>query len=181
MIDLLDEENLNDRTDIKTSLIHTKKLLRQLESRFDDLKNRYPTDHYYKLLNPIADLLDDDLDLVYLLWNYFLDYFPDFNLLKTGFKRDDEVKRLGDLIRNLDLSNANQTMAFNNIAIDDIYNKTIVQVSNFTLHRPSKLKYDLRSTSTLYYDVVLPFHDKNYVNSTDCTRAKDLPKFFSPN
>ena len=90
------------------------------------------------------------------------------------------MKKLGDLIHNLDLSNENQTMLFKkNDPIKQIYYEDFLSVSNFILHRRSKLINDLRSTSTLYYDVVLPFHDKNYnPTSIDCTQKRDLPMFF---
>ena len=180
MVELLSEKNLNNPTDIILRLDDTKEDLLKLYTRFDNLKKHYSTEHYNKLLNPIAELIGDDIDFVYILWNYFSNYFPDIDNLKSGFKRDEEVKKLGDSIRNLDLSNKSQTMAFYNISIDEIFEQEIVQVSNFTLNRSFKLINDLRSTSTLYYDVVLPFHDKNYVNSTDCTHHWDLPEFYKP-
>ena len=111
-----------------------------------------------------------------------MERFPYKSNSKFGIKKEEEMKKLGDLMRNLDIANENQTLVFNNISIDKIYdNEEIVKVSNFTSNRYSKLIYDFRSTITLYYDVVLPFHNKNYDgNSTDCTSIRDLPDFYLP-
>ena len=73
--------------------------------------------------------------------------------LKSEFTKEEEVKQLSDLIRNLDLANENQLMSLQNIPIDYVYPKQIVSVSNFNLDRYSKLIYDFRSTSILYYDI----------------------------
>lgn len=78
--------------------------------------------------------------------------FPPMDL-KSEFTKEEEVKQLSDLIRNLDLANENQLMSLQNIPIDYVYPKQIVSVSNFNLDRYSKLIYDFRSTSILYYDI----------------------------
>ena len=167
---------MNKSTAILDRLTQTKNVLKKLLFRIGNLNGRYFTDYYDRLLNPILDLMDDNLDFVDLLWDYFWNELPNKDHLKFGIKKGEEVKKLSDLFLNLNVSNENQTLAFK---FDEIYNKRIVSVSNFTLNRPSKLIYDFRSTSTLYYDVVLPFHDKNYdENSTDCTTSLDLPYFF---
>ena len=179
MVELLSEKFLNDRNNMLFKLVNKLTTLGALGERVSDLKERYSTDYYDKLLNQVEHLMDASKDLASLIWYYIWDEFPLIDLLNVGIKKEEEIKKLGDLIRNLDVSNENQTMAFHNISIDEIYNKTIVQVSNFTLHRRSKLINDLRSTSTLYYDIVLPFNDKNYdPTSTDCTSKWDLPTFF---
>ena len=179
MVELLSEKYLNNHTDIKSKLTHTRNTLENLWIRFRNLKNRYSTDQYDELLNPIEALLHEESVFPYLFWSFFKDYFPGMDLLKLGIKREEEMKKLGDLIHNLDLSNENQTMAFHKFPINEVHQQGIVKVSNFTLHRRSKLINDLRSTSTLYYDVVFPFNDKNYdETSTDCTHVQDLPWFF---
>ena len=122
--------------------------------------------------------MKNDITFGYLLWDYFNGGFPNYSILKFGIKNIVEVNKHRDLIRNLDVSNENQTMAFHNIPPEDAYREEIVSVSNFTLNRHSKLIYDFRSTSTLYYDVVLPFHDKNY-DEIYCTHRWELPGFYS--
>ena len=179
IIELLSEKNLNNRTGIVFRLYSSMLILNKLKTRVFKLKNRYSTDYYNRLLNPIQDLITENIRFIYLLIGYFDTKFPYMDDLKSRIKKEKEMKKLGDLIRNLDLSNENQIMAFNNLKIEGIYNQKIVQVSNFTLNRHSKLIYDFRSTSTLYYDVVLPFHDKNYDGtSADCTIRWDLPGFY---
>ena len=179
MIEMLLIETMH-RTNISKKLNHEINLLQDLHFRVGKLIVRYSSDHYIKLLNPIADLIQENIDFAYILLNdYFKDKFPRRDHLKSGIKKEGEMKKLENLIRNLDLSNENQTMVFNNLKIEEIYEKRIIIVTNFTLHRTSKLLKDLRSTSTLYYDVVLPFHDKNYDrNSNDSINVWFLPFFF---
>ena len=179
MVELLSEKYLNNNTDIVFRLYNSTWALNNLYSRFLTLKNRYSVDYYNRLLNPIADLIGENIDFFYLLIDYFENRFPLSDNSKSGIERKEEMKKLSDLTRNLDVSNKNQTMVLNNLSIDEIYSKRIVQVSNVTLHKIFKLVKDFRSRSTLHYDVVLPFNDKNYdANSTDCTRAKDLTWFY---
>ena len=172
---MLSEKNSKNRTAALSSFGDTSNVLKELQTRATNLNDRY----HYKLLSTILVLMEDDIDFIELLSDYYWDDFPfKYNLKKSEFKNK-EMKKLGDLIRNLDLSDENQTMAFNNVPIDEIYDKRIVKASNFTLNRPSNLNYDFRSTITLYYDIVLPFHDKNYdPTSTDCAHYRDLPTFF---
>ena len=178
IVELLSETNLNNRKFIFETLDDRENVLKELRTRLVNLKDRYPTENYDNLLNPNTDLIKDAIDFVDFLQSSFYNHFPRKDHLKLGIKMDEEMKKLGDLIRNLDVSNEAQTMVFHNISIGEIYHKQIALVSNFTLNRRSKLIYDFRSTSTLYYDVVLPFHDKNYdATSTDCTSKWDLPEF----
>ena len=190
MVELLSEKYLNNRTDIESRLKYTILILNQLLIRvnnlkelfngIDNLEGPYSRIYYIKSLKSIADLMKDDYFFCYLLLDYFSGGFPNYSILKFGIKQNVEVNKLRDLIRNLEVSNENQTMAFHSIPPGDAYREEIVSVSNFTLNRHSKLIYDFRSTSTLYYDVVLPFHDKNYdENKTDCTHRWELPGFYS--
>ena len=149
-------------------------ILQKLWYRVVDLNDRY----HYKL-TPILDVISENIDFTYFLISCFLNKLPTEDNVRSGFKREVEMKNLDDLIRNLDTSNENQTMAFNNLKIEEIYKQKIVKVSNFTLNRYSKLIFDFRSTITLYYDIFLPFHDKNYVGDLDdCTHIRELPSFF---
>ena len=169
---------MNNRTDIRSKLTQSRNVLEYLWLRFRSLKNRYSSAQYDKLLNPIEALMNEETVFPYLFWFYFKDYFPSKEIVRSRINRSEEVKNFGDLIRNLE-SNENQTMALRHQTIDEIYHHGIVKVSNFTLNRHSKLINDFRSTSTLYYDVILPFNDKNYDgNSANCTRLQDLPWFF---
>ena len=147
--------------------------------RFLGLRTHYETDnHYNNLLKPIEDLIGNSIMFSHLLKDYFLDVFPTEDYIKVGIKKEEEMKKLNDLILNLDLSNESQTMVFHNFPIDKVYKHRIVSVSKFTLNRRSKLIYDFRSISTLYYDVLLPFHNKNYdPTSINCTSRSDLPSF----
>ena len=180
MVELISEKFLNDETNIYARFIYEVSILKELRRRAFRLATIYSLDKYYSdLLIRFIHLIEDNIDFVYLLENYFSNALPVKNNLKLGIKRNNEVEKFGDLIHNLDFSNANQMMALDNLSIDVLYKKEILKVSDFTLHRRSRLIYDLRSTSTLYYDIVLPFHDKNYVpTSTDCTSRLDLPSFF---
>ena len=159
-------------------LFDTQSVLKELQTRFANLKKRYSTVYLNQLLDPIDDLMRDNLDFTYLLLRYFDDGYPLRSYLKFGIKKEEEMKKLEAVLRNLDLSNENQAMAFHNISVDEIYEKSILSVSNFTLNRHSKLIYDFRSTTTLYYDIVLPFHDKNYDEKLDCKRKFHLPDFY---
>ena len=175
MVGLL-SKNLNKRKTIFASI----DILFSLLNRFEMLKKRYPSKNYTTLLDPISDLITDDIKFANLLKGYYNSKFPQYGVSRFGIDEEEEFKKLGNLIRNLDLSNENQTMAFHNDHIDDIYGKMIVLPSNITLNTHSKLIFDPKSTSTLYYDVVLPFNDKNYKpNSPDCTSKNLLPLFFS--
>ena len=181
IVGLLSEKYFNERSIVPITyrLDDTRLILSKLKDRLVNLWIRNYTDHYNKLLKPIKDLIQGNIYFVYLLSFYYFGELPNQDNLNSGIKKEEEMKKLGDLIRNLNASNKNQTMAFNNISIEEIYEKQIVKVSNFTLNRYSKLTKDLRSTSTLYYDVVLPFHNKNYdPTSTDCKQKQDLPMFF---
>ena len=172
---MLSEDYMNDDSYVFISLLKTHKVLIGLYNRTENLTHRY----HYKALSSILDLMKNDVDFVTVLLGYIWDILPTMDLLKLGIKKEEEMNKLGDLIRNLDVSNKNQTMAFNNVKIDEIYKKSIVKPYNFTLNRRSKLINDFRSTSTLYYDVVLPFNDKNYdPTSTDCRASRDLPFFY---
>ena len=181
MVELLSERYLNGRR--SSRLIIMRRVLEELYTRFGNLKDRYTTDYRDKLLNPIKDLMANSIDFVKLLKSYDNQRFPYTDYLKFGIERAEEVKKLRALIRGLRyirLPNENYKMAFHNVPFNKIYDEGIVQVSNFTLNRRSKLFYDLRSTSTLYYDVVLPFHNKDYdPTSTECTIGWDLPFFFN--
>ena len=166
---------MNKRSDIFSRLDDSLDVLNQLRSMLTNLNDQYK----YKSLSSILDLMKNDIDFFNLIIGYLYDQFPKKDYLKFGIKKEEEVKKLGDLIRNLDLSDENQTMAFKNIAIYEIFQQEIVKVTKFTLNGTSKLINNLRSTNTMYYDVVLPFHDKNYdPTSTECTRAINLPSFF---
>ena len=180
IVELLSEKYLNERSFIFSRLYDTRFILKELYIRFTNLKDRYYSDDRYKYLNPIAALIRENIEFVDLLRSYFQHRFPYIDHLKFGIKREEEAKKLDDLIRNLDLSNENQTMVFHKIPTEDIYDREkILLVSNFTLNRYSKLIYDFRSTITMNYDIVLPFHDKNYDPTLiDCTSARNLP-FFS--
>ena len=157
-------------------------VLEELFSRFLNLKKRYSTDQYDKLLNPIADLMGAEKVFPNLFWSYFNGFFKSMEISEFKIKKEIEVKKLGDLISNLNLSDESQTMVFHNLSIDVIYEQGIVKPYNFRLNSRSKIIYDFRSTSYLFYYVVLPFYDKYYdPTSTDCTRAEDLPWFFSHN
>ena len=180
MVNLLSEKYLNNNVGILDRLVKTRLFLQHLRTRVQNLNDRYSNEYYDKLLHPIADLISDNIEFVLeLFWNYTDEKLPDKDHLRFGIKKDEEIRKLGDLIRNLDVSNENQTMAFKGVNINEVYRQQIIKISNFTLNRRSKLINDLRSTITLYYDVVLPFHDKNYdENKTDCTQRWDLPRFF---
>ena len=178
IVELLSEKKLNERRFISSSINYARRVLINLSVRFDLLKITYSTDYYNKLLNPISDLINDAVDFTHLLNGYFVyDQFPDKDSLKFGIKKQNEVKKLKDLILNLNVSNENQTLAFHDDKISQIYISKLVSVSNFTLNRSSKLINDFSSTSTLYYDVVLPFNNKNY-DEIHCTPYWDLPDFF---
>ena len=173
--ELLSEYYLNNPTDIIYRLGLTKIALQDLWVKVDKLNSRYN----YKPLSSILNKIDKNIDFVGLLWSYFANRFPSTYNSTYG---DEEFKKLGNLIRNLDVSNENQMMAFHNLPIGEIYHQQIVLVSNFTLNRDSKQPSAFKITSTLYYDVVLPFLDKNYdESSTDCTQKRNLPLFFQVN
>ena len=175
IVNLLSEKNLNERNYLQLRLYRTKAVLEELEYRVFNLNYRY----HYKSLSSIVDLISQNIVFINLLKSYDKNGFPQVNHLKSGIEKLEEMKKLGDLIRNLDLSNENLTMAFHNLKIDEVYKSRIVKVSKFTLNRRSKLFYDFRSTITMYYDIFLPFHDKNYdETSTNCTNIHGVPLFF---
>ena len=177
---MLSEKYLNNRIDISSNRNYMISVLEDLRSRVGKLLIHHPSERYFKSLFPIISLIQENIYFTNILRGYFRNEFPFGNHVLSGINKENEMKKLEDLIRNLDVSNKNQTMAFNGTKIYEIYEKSIVQVSNFTLHRTSKLSDDLSSTSTLYYDIVLPFHNKNYdANSTDCKPWFELPWFFS--
>ena len=180
MVELLSGKFLNEPSNIYTRVTEKLDVLKELRRRAFRLATIYSSeDYYYDLLIRFVHLMDDNLDFVDLLRNYFWNVLPIKDHLKFGIKRNNEVEKLGDLIHNLDFSNENQIMAFHNFGINEIYRQRIIQVSSFTLHGRSKLINDFRSTSKLNYDIVLPFHDKNYdPTSTDCTIRWDLPYFY---
>ena len=177
MVGLL-SKNLYKLTTISTSI----NILNSLMSRFAMLKKRYPSKHYTKLLDPISDLMADDVKFAYLLKSYYDSKLPNLDLPKFGIETDTELEKLDDLIRNLDLSNKNPIMVFHNAKIDTIYSQKIILPSKITLNSHSKLINDSRSTSTLYYDIILPFDDKDHIyhlNPNNCTHRRDLPSFFA--
>ena len=180
MVRVLSENFLNGPSIIGHVFLAEMIDLANLRDRASILATIYSLDnYYYDILSRFAHLINDNIDFVKLLENYFKHTLPAKDELKLGIKREEEMKKLGNLIRSLDVSNENQTMVFHNFPISEIYDKKIVKASNFTSNRP-KLINDFRSTITLNYDVVLPFHDKNYdPTSTDCTRSRMLPNFFS--
>lgn len=148
--------------------------LNGLYTRVNNLKKRYSNEHFDKLLNPIEDLIKENIGFTGLLMSHFKNILPRVDDAKSGIKRLEEAKTLSYLIQNLDLSNQNQTLVFRNHRIDEIYNEEIVQVSNVTITRFLK--------PTLHYDVLLPFSNKNYDPFTkDCTDRFFLPMFFRRN
>ena len=164
---MLSESYLNNSTDILRRLYNTQNVLGELYYKMYNLNYGYK----YKSLSSILDKLTDNMDFVGVIQDYFNGFFPRMNHYKLGIKIWEEKKKLENIISNLDLSNENQTMALNNLKIDEIYEKRIVNVSNFTINGHSKI--------TLYYDVILPFHDKNYDEITlHCTHQRDLAVFF---
>ena len=179
IVELLSEKYLYNQTAFSTKFHRKAWSLQELYLRIIRLRIRYSKNYYINnSLTSIMKTMADDIDFTYTLWDYYSNHFPTKDVLKFGIKKEMEMKILSDLIRNLDVSNKSQVMAFHNDNIDEIYKKGIVLVSNFTLHRRSKLIYDFRSTSTLYYEIVLPFHDKNYDgNSADCSNFWELPSF----
>ena len=160
----------------------------KLYTRLNDLKNNHKKDYSLSsnelrifLLNSIQNTMRQTMDFVDVLEYYFkYNKLPQMSISKFGIKKEEEMDKLGALIRNPSLSNENQTMVFNNVKIEEVYYEGIVQVSNFTLNKDSEPNNVLKSTSTLYYNVVLPFNNKNYPTTYPiCTKTSHLPKFFS--
>ena len=183
MVEIISEKFWNNRTGISRRLYNTSSNLQDLIVRVAYLMHLYPTDYHNKSLIPILNLMEDDTDFFDTLWDYAFTKLPRQDALKVGIKKEEEMKKLGDLISTCNLNlgtNENQTMVFDHLKIDEIYDRSIVQVSKFTLNRPSKPNNDFKSTSTLYYTIFLPFHDKNYdANSTDCAHYWEIPNFSS--
>ena len=179
IIELFTELTGRRRYSILPKLIKTKSVLQEYWNKTSNLYNRF----LYGQLKSSSEIIGNNTEFIDLLITYYSDHFTDKDYIKFGIQKEREVKKLGDLLDNLDELNKNQTIAFHNnmpTFVDIIYLKEIVSVSNLTLNRRSKLIYDFRSTSTMYYDIVLPFNDKNYdETSTDCTSASDLPLFFN--
>ena len=182
IVKLLSEKYLNNFSPIIFSKFTApRKVVNELYTRLINLMNRHSTNYYDNLLNPIADLMRKNLDFIDLLDGYFnKNQFPQMSISKFGIKEEKEAKKLSNLISNEDLSNENQTMVFQNIPIQQVYREAIVVVSNFTLNRSSEPNNNLRSTSTLYYNVVLPFQNSRYPETYPrCTSQFNLPPFFS--
>ena len=180
MVGLLSERYLNECPDIYYRLSDKVVVIRKLVRRVFKLRNTYSKKYpFNEQLTEFVNLMIDSIYFVNLLRNYFANQLPN-TILKPDIKREEEMQKLDDLIRNLDISNENQTIAFNNVKLDEIYDTAILTVHNFTMNRYSRLIYDFRSTITMNYVIVLPFHNKNYdPTSTDCTRSRMLPNFFS--
>lgn len=73
--------------------------------------------------------------------------------------------------------NENQTMLFEADEIEETYEKEIVWPARFFLN-PNKDKMDLENSLTILYEIVFPFHDKNYDDQKHCEPAERLPLFF---
>ena len=76
-----------------------------------------------------------------------------------------------------------ETFAFQNKAIDEIYEEHIYHFHSFELFVPRNLKDlldpKIRRTATLYSEIWLPFENKNYNSSeTNCQKKENLPLFF---
>ena len=73
--------------------------------------------------------------------------------------------------------NENQTMLFESESFNEVYKKAIVWPSRFFLD-PTKEPTDLQNALTILYEIVFPFHDKNYDKQKSCLPAEELPFIF---
>lgn len=107
-------------------------------------------------------------------------------------QKDEPVLRLGkgEMFKKFEgeitrlVKTDSQTMAFRQESITNLYQKRIVKMGKFVLHRKSKLFYDLSSTGTVNFELILPFQDTDLQAGNDCASSTDLPHFFrehSPN
>lgn len=180
MLKLLSEEHLNDPYVAPYfNILDTRATLNRVWFEFYELYDRSNgiiSDSNYKSLGSILDKIQKNMKFTDFLMEYFSNKLPTEDYIKFGFKKEAEMKKLGDLIRNLDISNDSQTIAYHNLSIGEIYEKRFVLVSNFTLHTHFYQVPTYAATSTLYYDIILPFHNKNYDStSKDCTSRSRLP------
>ena len=150
-------------------------VLKGLYTRFNNFKKRFGP---YKPFETIAEKMEMSIALVELLSDYYSEHLPSKKYDKLNVTKQSELTKLNDLVRGFELSE-DETFAFQDDLISQVYSKRIVKVKKFVFHRHSKLIYDLRSTSTLYYDIILPFNVGSYdPTSTNCTSKHFLPFFF---
>lgn len=73
-----------------------------------------------------------------------------------------------------------QTMAFQFDLIGDVYQKRIVQMREFVFHKKSKVVFDMNSSGTISFDIILPFKDTEQkdVRWPFCVSYFQLPDFF---
>jgi len=184
LVKLYSERYLNQNESILDSLDEMGKNTTELRYKIEQSESEEQNDQYFvlsKLLltrNQISKLTH----LIEYLSSFFDNKFPQENSKIPDQIGKKELKlKLKSIIENLNVTE-NQTSAFIDVPIYEIYEKQIVK-PKFTFFRLSKLSYDFRSTGQLELDIVLPFEDKIYnkINNDvkiDCLKAKDLPKFY---
>ena len=92
--------------------------------------------------------------------------------IKMFGKFESEIERIAQD------ANESQTAAFQFDLITDVYKKQIVRMGKFVFHKKSKIVFDLRSTGTVNFEIVIPFEDTELKAGKDCVSTADLPEFF---
>ena len=189
VVKLLSEKYLNNFSKAFFSKFEGPRVVfNELYARLNNLKNNhmkssnvYRNQYRISALTAIQKIMRQTLDFIEVLEDFFELYdLPQMTISRFGIKEEKEMEKLSALIHNQSLSNENQTMVFDNVKIDHVYEEGIVVASNFTLNRDSSEPNNvLKSTGALYYKVVLPFHNKNYPTTYPrCTSTYHLPRFF---
>ena len=71
-----------------------------------------------------------------------------------------------------------QTMSFHDMFIDDVYEQQISSFPQFEFIGASRITYQTESYLNLIYDLVFPFNNQYFDESSKCVKADALPPFF---
>ena len=89
---MISEKTLNFRSANTINIRDANVTLNGLYTRVNNLKKRYSNEHFDKLLNPIEDLIKENIGFTGLLMSHFKNILPRVDDAKSGIKRLEEAK-----------------------------------------------------------------------------------------
>ena len=106
----------------------------------------------------------------------YLTYYKN-NQFQQGTYKDGHYEMFENLINKLEIEK-NQTMAFENYFLSEVFEKQIISKPTLKLNRFSKVIQNFKTNGTFTFFLALPFYNSNYLGNGPCIFASSLPKFF---
>ena len=146
--------------------------------RLESVKNRTDPADLTRFLEILRGVQGRPEKLISYLLPFQVNQFQPYDMYGLMPNKYAMMETLRQILKDLYVS-VNQSLAFENDFIEEIYKQPIVSRPKFTFNRMSKVLYDTTSYGTLRYQIVLPFANALYDYSRPCVPSSDLPRFFS--